>query len=356
MTVPVTAAAPAPTVAASLRPSSSAGSASRRRQGRSAAAPARRGRSPQRPQPPSRRAPARTPSSPTTTGTASRSRPASASQKWLAANNATADTPLYVGDELCIPVGATAPAPPPATTQPPQPRPPRRRPQAPSRRQAPVTTPRPAPVATPAPPATPAAAPAAPAAVARPGRAGATARQRRGADPGDLARRPRGAGAHHRQARERPEPERAQLLLLRGVRHLLRDGQELPPADGHHVGRSSCSTPGRTSRRRTSCTRWPDGSPGCRPTPAADARRIGVPIGGGGPVDSPVAQPRARSSMDRASDYGSEGWGFDSLRARSSGPDSSWVGVAARQQTDLSFRTRRTGRFGRTEAGPRRVR
>ena len=27
----------------------------------------------------------------------------------------------------------------------------------------------------------------------------------------------------------------------------------------------------------------------------------------------------ARSSMDRASDYGSEGWGFDSLRARGSG-------------------------------------
>ncbi len=26
----------------------------------------------------------------------------------------------------------------------------------------------------------------------------------------------------------------------------------------------------------------------------------------------------ARSSMDRASDYGSEGWGFDSLRARRS--------------------------------------
>ena len=25
---------------------------------------------------------------------------------------------------------------------------------------------------------------------------------------------------------------------------------------------------------------------------------------------------RARSSMDRASDFGSEGWGFDSLRAR----------------------------------------
>src|SRR5206468_753986 len=27
--------------------------------------------------------------------------------QWLAANNATADTPLYVGDELCIPAGAT---------------------------------------------------------------------------------------------------------------------------------------------------------------------------------------------------------------------------------------------------------
>src|SRR2546425_7459121 len=27
-------------------------------------------------------------------------------------------------------------------------------------------------------------------------------------------------------------------------------------------------------------------------------------------------QARARSSMDRASDYGSEGWGFNSLRAR----------------------------------------
>ena len=38
-------------------------------------------------------------------------------EAWLAANNATADTPLYVGDELCIPAGATAPGPPP-TTQP----------------------------------------------------------------------------------------------------------------------------------------------------------------------------------------------------------------------------------------------
>jgi LysM repeat protein len=35
--------------------------------------------------------------------------------EWLAANNATADTPLYVGDKLCIPAGAKAPGPPPAT-------------------------------------------------------------------------------------------------------------------------------------------------------------------------------------------------------------------------------------------------
>jgi len=39
-------------------------------------------------------------------------------EEWLAANDATLDTPLYVGDELCIPEGATAPAPP-QTTAPP---------------------------------------------------------------------------------------------------------------------------------------------------------------------------------------------------------------------------------------------
>jgi hypothetical protein len=37
-------------------------------------------------------------------------------EEWLAANNATHDTPLYVGDELCIPRGAQAPAPPPPPT------------------------------------------------------------------------------------------------------------------------------------------------------------------------------------------------------------------------------------------------
>ncbi len=39
-------------------------------------------------------------------------------EEWLAANNATIDSPLYVGDELCIPAGATAPAPPPTTAAP----------------------------------------------------------------------------------------------------------------------------------------------------------------------------------------------------------------------------------------------
>jgi hypothetical protein len=57
--------------------------------------------------------------------------------EWLAANDATSDTPLYVGDELCIPAGAKAPAPPPPTTT----------------TEAPTTTPPPtqAPVTTPAP-------------------------------------------------------------------------------------------------------------------------------------------------------------------------------------------------------------
>ena len=34
----------------------------------------------------------------------------------------------------------------------------------------------------------------------------------------------------------------------------------------------------------------------------------------------PSQTASARSSMDRASDYGSEGWGFESLRARSGPP------------------------------------
>jgi LysM repeat protein len=70
--------------------------------------------------------------------------------KWLAANNATADTPLYVGDELCIPVGATAPAPPPTTTQPPATTAAPATTQTPATAAAPVVTAAPAPKPTPA--------------------------------------------------------------------------------------------------------------------------------------------------------------------------------------------------------------
>ena len=71
-------------------------------------------------------------------------------EEWLTANGATHDTPLYVGDELCIPPGAQAPAPPPPptteapvataapTTQAPAPT------QAPATTAAPVVTPAPA--------------------------------------------------------------------------------------------------------------------------------------------------------------------------------------------------------------------
>ncbi|MET0145146.1 MAG: hypothetical protein ABW328_10225 [Ilumatobacteraceae bacterium] len=70
-------------------------------------------------------------------------------QEWLSANNATADTPLYVGDELCIPPGATAPDPPPATTVPPTTAPP-----ATTAAPVPVPAPTPAPaLAAVAPPA-----------------------------------------------------------------------------------------------------------------------------------------------------------------------------------------------------------
>ena len=55
------------------------------------------------------------------------------------------------------------------------------------------------------------------------------------------------------------------------------------------------------------------------PSPVADGGvRTPVWARGGGPVSSSAALgPGARSSMDRASDYGSEGWGFESLRAHS---------------------------------------
>ena len=60
-----------------------------------------------------------------------------------------------------------------------------------------------------------------------------------------------------------------------------------------------------------------------------------MPIWGIVQVGSKLNDLSARSSMDRASDYGSEGWGFESLRARCS-PES-----AAIQRTgENSFNTR----------------
>jgi LysM repeat protein len=85
--------------------------------------------------------------------------------EWLAANNATADTPLYVGDELCIPAGARAPAPPstttteaPTTTAAPAPTQPPATTPAPTTARPPATTPAPKAAAAPAttkPPASP---------------------------------------------------------------------------------------------------------------------------------------------------------------------------------------------------------
>ncbi len=56
---------------------------------------------------------------------------------WLNANGATAETPLYAGDVLCVPAGATVPEPPPSTTDAPETTP------APTTTEAPETTPAP---------------------------------------------------------------------------------------------------------------------------------------------------------------------------------------------------------------------
>jgi hypothetical protein len=79
-------------------------------------------------------------------------------EEWLTANNATHATPLYVGDELCIPEGATAPAPAPTTTAAPEttaaPPPPASTvpPTPATTAAAPPTTPPAAPTTPPAPP------------------------------------------------------------------------------------------------------------------------------------------------------------------------------------------------------------
>lgn len=106
-------------------------------------------------------------------------------EEWLAANHATLETPLYVGDELCIPAGATAPAPPTTevltTTAAPSPAPTVTVPAptvppttaAPETTPAPVITNPPPPLPT-GPPSAPSASVAAPAAAVVPLPAGST--------------------------------------------------------------------------------------------------------------------------------------------------------------------------------------
>ena len=207
--------------------------------------------------PSNRPVPGRTPSCSTTSGTASRSRRAPASTSgWspttprptrrCTSATSCASPPVPLPRR---PPPTTTPAPdddvattePPATTTPPTPAP---------VATEPATTPAPA-VA--APPATPPPTPPAP--------APADQRQRRGTDPRDLARRPRGPGGHDRQARERPAAVGQQLVLLRRLRHLLRDGQELARRPRRHVCPAAVRRSDEHPRRRTICTRSLDGRP-----------------------------------------------------------------------------------------------
>ena len=80
----------------------------------------------------------------------------------------------------------------------------------------------------------------------------------------------------------------------------------------------------------------------------------------------PAKRHSARSSMDRASDYGSEGWGFESLRARSGPPRCDppvgvlhlWKALLrecffhARRGADEARRVRRLTRLTRSAASP----
>ena len=80
----------------------------------------------------------------------------------------------------------------------------------------------------------------------------------------------------------------------------------------------------------------------------------------------PAKRRSARSSMDRASDYGSEGWGFESLRARSGPPRCDppvgvlhlWKALLrecffhARRGADEARRVRRLTRLTRSAASP----
>ena len=110
-------------------------------------------------------------------------------------------------------------------------------------------------------------------------------------------------------------PEPAVALLLGGRPVSGRAGHVVElrrPAPAHEVARRT--RPGRPGR---------NGSARCalRSSRSTSARRRG-PHGGvdrskSPPVQSHLHNPALVAQLERASDYGSEGWGFESLRARS---------------------------------------
>ena len=149
---------------------------------------------------------------------------------WLNANGATAETPLYAGDVLCIPAGASG-AGTPAIDDGWRRRRQRRRPR---RRDSGGTTP-----PTDAPPTDAPTTTEPPTTAATDDRRAADRPRRRPipVDPGSveaiiragLARRARGPGARHRSAREQPAARRVQrVVLLRVVPDLLRRQPQFP--------------------------------------------------------------------------------------------------------------------------------
>ena len=212
-------------------------------------------------------------------------------EEWLAANNATRDTPLYVGDELCIPPGAQAPA---AATaadhEPPADDRSRRRRRRPATDAGAPTTA--APVVTP-PPATAAAVPAAPPPPRA--RADAAARStRRRAEaiirevwPDELEERALTIARRESSLR----PEVYNNTAATGCSNPLRASTATSWPRSASRRRETCSTPGRTSRRRTPVPAVRLVARGGPPTRLwlTAQRWQRVPIAGGRPVDSPLA-------------------------------------------------------------------
>ena len=224
----------------------------------------------------------------------------------LEANGATSSTPLYPGTTICLPAGASTPAPPPAD---------HRRADhdrrsdddrcADDHRRADdhrcadhdrssdhdgyVIAGRP--------------------------------RGRQADHPRRLARRARGASTRDRLPREQVRADRQELLLLRPLPDLLERPQELARRHRDHQ-RSTAVRP------RDECSGRLRPVPACGRLGSLGADRVLNRFFGGGRSDpqrnrldcrSPSGAS-ARSSMDRALDYGSSGWEFDSLRARRRDP------------------------------------